>query len=104
TDIAATCGALSHALPAATSAAGDWLASWQAVNRRARRAVDSLISSTAAVSGSGLFARLARALPQPSLLYTGNSLPLRQLEAVWPADAGQVRMLCNRGANGIDGV
>ena len=104
TDIAATCDALCRALAGASPHAGDWLAAWRAVDRRARRAVDALIANTSAMSGVGLFARLARSMPQASLLCTGNSLPIRQLEAVWPADAGDVRMLCNRGANGIDGV
>jgi len=104
TDIASTCHALCAAMPTAPPVAGDWIGGWRTLGRRARRAVDAVTSSSTPLSGVGLFARLARAMPRPSLLYTGNSLPIRQLEAVWPARAGDVRMLCNRGANGIDGV
>jgi len=104
TDSAATCAALCAALPPPTPRAEAWLAAWRAADGRARRAVDAVTGSSMPLSGVGLFARLADAMPRSSLLFTGNSLPIRQLEAVWPARAGDVRMLCNRGANGIDGV
>jgi 2-succinyl-5-enolpyruvyl-6-hydroxy-3-cyclohexene-1-carboxylate synthase len=50
-----------------------------------------------------VFDELARLLPDGACLYVGNSMPIRDLEVFWPADAPNVRFLCNRGVNGIDG-
>ena len=47
---------------------------------------------------------LAEALVAADLLYVGSSMPIRDLEWFWrPAGPG-ARVLCNRGANGIDGT
>ena len=46
---------------------------------------------------------LQRILPEDATLYVGNSLAIRQMEIAWRASASRTRVLCNRGANGIDG-
>ncbi len=104
TDIAATCNALLDSLGSDTARDGEWSRRWFAADRQARKAKDSSIAEQHHLSGVGLFARLARNMAAGSTLYVGNSLPIRQLEAIWPADATPIRVLCNRGANGIDGV
>ena len=38
------------------------------------------------------------------LVYTASSMPIRDQEAFLGAYATDVRFLCNRGANGIDGL
>ena len=48
-------------------------------------------------------ADLARAMPDGSTLYVNNSMATRDLESFWPLSERRVRVLCNRGANGIDG-
>ena len=50
------------------------------------------------------YAALAGALPDDSIVWISSSMPVRDVEAFFPADAGRVRFLANRGANGIDGV
>lgn len=106
TDIAATCDAVVAALAEAPRSLDRrrWRAAWNEADQRARRAVAALVDGEQQPSGVGVFHRIARTMPAGALLYVGNSLPIRQLEAVWPADGGDARILCNRGANGIDGV
>jgi len=46
---------------------------------------------------------LLRALPADSVLFSGNSQPIRQLDSWSGFDAKPLRVFCNRGASGIDG-
>jgi 2-succinyl-5-enolpyruvyl-6-hydroxy-3-cyclohexene-1-carboxylate synthase len=47
---------------------------------------------------------LARHLPVGTPVVLGNSMPVRDVEYVWPAGDRALRTWCNRGANGIDGT
>jgi len=103
TDVALTCEGLLRALSGYAPQIA-WLDAWRDANHDARSAIDRYLAEENALSGCGVFHRLARLLQTPSILYTGNSLPIRQLDTAWPAAETDVRMLCNRGTNGIDGV
>jgi len=50
------------------------------------------------------FALLGELLPDGAMLWAGNSMPVRDLDAWLPSTARAIRPLANRGANGIDGV
>ncbi|GII03391.1 2-succinyl-5-enolpyruvyl-6-hydroxy-3-cyclohexene-1-carboxylic-acid synthase [Planobispora takensis] len=85
-------------------AAGDdtWLHAWRRAETAARDAIDGVLD------GSGLSEpRLARdlvdALPNGSLLVSGSSMPIRDLDQTMRPRRG-VRILANRGVAGIDGV
>ena len=62
-----------------------------------------------AVGGAGRRSRVTRSrgaggrAAAGATLYAGNSLAIRDLDWFWPAAAPPVRVLANRGANGIDG-
>jgi 2-succinyl-5-enolpyruvyl-6-hydroxy-3-cyclohexene-1-carboxylate synthase len=94
--------ALADALGGPTRDAGPWLASWLDAERSARNAIDSTLDGSADLS-EGLVARdVAGVLPEGAALVVASSLPVRALEWCMAPRAG-LRVLANRGANGIDG-
>jgi 2-succinyl-5-enolpyruvyl-6-hydroxy-3-cyclohexene-1-carboxylate synthase len=80
-----------------------WLADWQRAEQRARRAVDAILDAEEAMTEPGLARELCRAIPDGALLWTGNSLPVRDVDAQLPPRA-DVRIMTNRGTSGIDGT
>jgi 2-succinyl-5-enolpyruvyl-6-hydroxy-3-cyclohexene-1-carboxylate synthase len=52
----------------------------------------------------GVHAALGAGYRDGELVYTASSMPIRDQEAFLRPAAAEVRFLCNRGANGIDGL
>lgn len=70
---------------------------WRAVERELARTGEALSEPRAVRS-------LLDELPSPCTLVLGNSLPIREADAYVPASPKRVRVLTQRGANGIDGL
>ena len=90
---------LSVARSLATGAAPDgWSDGWRDADRRARLALhgNSFPSEPAVVEV------LVEHLPEDSVLYVASSMPIRNIDRYAPKIG--VRVLANRGANGIDGL
>src|SRR5262249_31155643 len=87
-----------HAEPGA-----QWLERWRRAGAVARRALRAALEAEVVPCEGHVVAALAAALPAEATLYAGNSLAIRDLDWFWPAGAPAVRVLANRGANGIDG-
>jgi 2-succinyl-5-enolpyruvyl-6-hydroxy-3-cyclohexene-1-carboxylate synthase len=51
-----------------------------------------------------VFLEVARLLPEGSLLFAGNSMPVRDLDSFFPGSTRDVQFFANRGVSGIDGV
>lgn len=78
---------------------------WASANRRAWVAVEHELERPSEPLGEPRAVRaVLDALPEACLLALGNSLPIREVDSYGPANARRVRVLSQRGANGIDGL
>lgn len=77
---------------------------WIEAGRSARRILASELAGASALSEPGVAHALAAALPPGATLFSASSMPVRDLDGFWPASAPSVRVVSNRGANGIDGT
>jgi 2-succinyl-5-enolpyruvyl-6-hydroxy-3-cyclohexene-1-carboxylate synthase len=82
----------------------DWAESWSAAERTADEAISAELDAVREPSEPGLQAALGPALRDREIVYTASSMPTRDQEAFLPAAEADVLFLCNRGANGIDGL
>jgi 2-succinyl-5-enolpyruvyl-6-hydroxy-3-cyclohexene-1-carboxylate synthase len=80
-----------------------YLHKWQALNRLIKENLTA-IRDTAELSESRLFYQLAEMLPENANLFVGNSMPIRDLDSFFHNNRKSIRILANRGANGIDGT
>ena len=81
-----------------------WLALWQRADHTTRQALQTAMQDFHEPFEGRVFAELARLLPENALLYTGNSMPVRDLDTFFWGSTHTIRIMGNRGANGIDGV
>jgi 2-succinyl-5-enolpyruvyl-6-hydroxy-3-cyclohexene-1-carboxylate synthase len=98
----ALCTALSP-----TGRASIWAFDWLTADRVADGAIEAWLSARAASDESFEplpFAILPDLMPEGGLLWAGNSMPVRDMDAYLPSRSRAIRCLANRGANGIDGV
>jgi len=94
--------AVADGLGAPPVEASQWADGWRRAERLARAAIDATLDASSA-PGEGKVARdVAAALPDGSTLLVASSLPVRALEWCMAPRSG-LRVLANRGANGIDG-
>jgi len=96
-------GALTPGGEASARPAGATLRRWQKAQGQAARRLEKIVSVDWPFEGR-VIALLETALGPDDRLFVGSSMPIRDLE--WfshPAGPGP-EILCNRGANGIDGT
>jgi 2-succinyl-5-enolpyruvyl-6-hydroxy-3-cyclohexene-1-carboxylate synthase len=79
-------------------------AMWLDADRAARAAIENELAALDAPSEPGLQLALGRAHRDGDLVYTASSMPIRDQESFLPSTEADVTFLCNRGANGIDGL
>ena len=71
--------------------------------RPATRSRRTIAASDEPFEGRAL-AEVAAALPDGATLVVGNSMPVRDADSFIRGDGRALRIVANRGANGIDGV
>jgi 2-succinyl-5-enolpyruvyl-6-hydroxy-3-cyclohexene-1-carboxylate synthase len=79
-------------------------AMWMAAEKAARQAIEAALGAADALTEPGLQLALGAAYGDGELVYTASSMPIRDQEAFLPSTAADASFLCNRGANGIDGL
>jgi len=94
---------LAAALPVAIDVNG-YQRMWARYEEKARAQLDEKLRSEAALFEPKAAWLLAQDLPAGTPVFVANSMPVRDVESVWPAANRRTRLLCNRGANGIDGT
>ena len=77
---------------------------WRSHERHARGVIDQRIQVEEAFFEPKAAWLLARNLPERTPLFIANSMPVRDVEYVWPPNERHLRPFFNRGANGIDGT
>ncbi len=83
--------------------AASWRASWQEVSQRTTKALAEAMDELPQLFEGRVLAEMAT-LPENATLFVGNSMPIRDLDSFFGGSDKPLRVLCNRGANGIDGV
>ena len=99
--IRASAEALSVDAPAVDAA---YAQAWCEAEGKARKALVEGLKAEKTLVEPQVTATLAAQLPEGTPLFVANSMPVRDLEYFWPANARGVRVFFSRGANGIDGT
>ena len=83
---------------------GRWSERWLSIDRLARMAIDASLADIDETFEGRALAEVVAALPDGGTLMVGNSMPVRDLDTFARGDCRALRLIANRGANGIDGV
>jgi 2-succinyl-5-enolpyruvyl-6-hydroxy-3-cyclohexene-1-carboxylate synthase len=86
------------------TASEPWVSAWAEAEKAAQEAIEAELGRLSELSEPGLHAALGRALSDGELVYTASSMPIRDQEAFMAPGPADALFLCNRGANGIDGL
>ncbi len=81
----------------------DWLGSWRTADELAAEAILGVLGASGC-SEPSVAAELGVLLPEEATLFVASSMPVRDIETFWPVRPDPPKVLCNRGANGIDGT
>ena len=103
----AFCGAVAKASGASAMAgsqpAGQWSRRWALAEAAAQSAIDEVLAAEETLTEPGIARALVGALPEGSILVAASSMPVREVEW-WGKPRSGLRVVANRGANGIDGT
>ena len=79
-----------------------WAAGWQQADAFANEAIDEILGEQ--LSEPAVARQLGAQLPDDATLVVASSMPIRDVESFFPNRNQPLRVLSNRGANGIDGT
>ena len=103
----AFCGAVAKAVGASamsgSRSAGQWSRRWALAEAAAQSAIDEVLAGEETLTEPGIARAVVGALPEGSILVVASSMPVREVEW-WGKPRSGLRVVANRGANGIDGT
>lgn len=82
---------------------GAWARQWALAESVAQGAIDAMLADESGLSEPGIARVFLGSVPTGSTVFVSSSMPVRDVEW-WTKPREDVRVLANRGANGIDGV
>lgn len=97
------CKSLTPLLAEAKTHEGKWLERWTTANRITGDVMRRLGNEEQGFEGQVVL-RIAANLPDHSTLFVGNSMPIRDVDSFFLNNERNIRIMANRGANGIDGT
>ncbi|HEX8818391.1 MAG TPA: 2-succinyl-5-enolpyruvyl-6-hydroxy-3-cyclohexene-1-carboxylic-acid synthase [Archangium sp.] len=97
----AACEGLSRGL---SRGLGSWAHSFLWAEQWARSALESAFSEDMSLTEMRIAHEVVGAIPEGANLFVSSSMPIRDVDAFAPAAGRRIRVLANRGANGIDGI
>jgi 2-succinyl-5-enolpyruvyl-6-hydroxy-3-cyclohexene-1-carboxylate synthase len=103
-DPATACAQLATSIGEDVAGDATWRARWGEIDRSARNALEQYACGISEPFEGAALADVAAVLPDNSALFVSSSMPVRDLDAFASGDQRRIRVLSNRGANGIDGV
>ncbi|MEN8113898.1 MAG: 2-succinyl-5-enolpyruvyl-6-hydroxy-3-cyclohexene-1-carboxylic-acid synthase [Actinomycetota bacterium] len=82
----------------------EWLPTWIAADSAVGKAASSVIDAEPFPNEPAIARAVWEAAPAGSTLYVASSMPIRDLDSFAGTPRGDIAILANRGANGIDGL
>jgi 2-succinyl-5-enolpyruvyl-6-hydroxy-3-cyclohexene-1-carboxylate synthase len=80
-----------------------WLRSWMHVNNLTKQRLQTIDTYEDVFEGR-VITELTALLPHSSTLFVGNSMPIRDTDTFFFTNDKQIKVMANRGVNGIDGI
>ncbi len=81
----------------------EWLDRIESASRRIGKKLDEFFAARNDVSEPGVLRSVFQRAPADSVVFLGNSMPIRDAEMFGPETPHALRIAANRGASGIDG-
>lgn len=81
----------------------EYLYKWLNYQKQMRKQINEAINEEGFFEGQ-LIQKMQHMLPEKSRLFVANSMAIRDIDYFFSAKDQKVKVLCNRGANGIDGT
>jgi len=76
---------------------------WQQLNTLTKELIQTIDEAEELNEGK-LFYQLSELLPEEAAIFVGNSMPIRDLDSFYHFNEKRMKVVANRGANGIDGT
>ncbi|WP_238985127.1 2-succinyl-5-enolpyruvyl-6-hydroxy-3-cyclohexene-1-carboxylic-acid synthase [Bacillus kwashiorkori] len=82
----------------------DWNDKWVELNHFVKNASKIINESEDSINEGKIFHLLSSLLPDEATVVIGNSMPIRDADSFFQYTKKKIKLLANRGVNGIDGV